>query len=77
MLALERGHQSRSGVPGGGSTDDAAGSGSEGQQGSAWCLGEHLQVAQSGQEGHGVLRECAGDDKVQLRPLASTILAFW
>ena len=25
MLALERGHQARSGVPGGGSTDDAAG----------------------------------------------------
>ena len=30
MLALERGHQAHGGVPGGGSTDDAAGSGSEG-----------------------------------------------
>ena len=30
MLALERGHQARGGVPGGGSTDDVAGSGSEG-----------------------------------------------
>jgi hypothetical protein len=28
-----------------------------------WCLGEHRQDAQSGQEGHGVLRECAGDGK--------------
>ena len=38
MVAFERGHQARGGVPGGGSTDDAAGSGSEGQQGS----GTHL-----------------------------------
>ena len=29
MLAFERGHQAHGGVPGGGSTDDAAGSGSE------------------------------------------------
>ena len=46
MLALERCHQARSGVPGGGSTDDASGSGLEGQQGS----GTHLagQVAVTG-----------------------------
>ena len=28
-----------------------------------WCLGEHRQGAQTGQEGHGVLRECAGHCK--------------
>ena len=44
MLAHERGHQAHGGVPGGGSTDDAAGSVSEGQQGS----GTHLEVAGDG-----------------------------
>jgi hypothetical protein len=45
MLALERGHQARGGVPGGGSTDDAAGSGSEGQQGSGTHLAGQVEVA--------------------------------
>jgi hypothetical protein len=45
MLALERGHQARGGLPGGGSTDDAAGSGSEGQQGSGTHLTGQVAVA--------------------------------
>ena len=48
ILALERGHQSRSGVPGGGSTDDAAGSDSEGQQGSGTHLAGQVAVADDG-----------------------------
>ena len=48
MLALERGHQARSGVPGGGSTDDAAGSGPEGQQGSGTHLAGQVAVAGDG-----------------------------
>ncbi len=48
MLALDRGHQSRSGVPGGGSTDDAAGSDSEGQQGSGTHLAGQVAVAGDG-----------------------------
>ena len=45
MLALDRGHQALGGVPGGGSTDDAAGSGSEGQQGSGTHLAGQVAVA--------------------------------
>ena len=45
MLALERCHQTHGGVPGGGSTDDAAGSGSEGQQGSGTHLAGQVAVA--------------------------------
>ena len=48
MLALERCHQAHSGVPGGGSTDDAAGSGSEGQQGSGTHLAGQVAVAGDG-----------------------------
>jgi hypothetical protein len=48
MLALDRGHQARGGVPGGGSTDDAAGSGSEGQQGSGTHLAGQVAVAGDG-----------------------------
>ena len=48
MLALECGHQALSGVPGGGSTDDAAGSGSEGQQGSGTHLAGQVAVAGDG-----------------------------
>ncbi len=48
MLALERCHQARGGVPGGGSTDDAAGSGSEGQQGSGTHLAGQVSVAGDG-----------------------------
>ena len=48
MLTLERGHQSRGGVPGGGSTDDAAGSVSEGQQGSGTHLAGQVAVAGDG-----------------------------
>ena len=48
MLALERGHQARCGVPGDGSTDDAAGSGSEGQQGSGTHLAGQVAVAGDG-----------------------------
>ena len=44
MLAHERGHQAHGEVPGGGSTDDAAGSGSEGQQGSGT---HHVGIRQS------------------------------
>ena len=33
-----------------------------------WCLGEHRQDAQAGQQqGHGVLRECAGHGKARPR----------
>ena len=48
MVAFERGHQARGGVPGGGSTDDAAGSGSEGQQGSGTHLAGQVAVAGDG-----------------------------
>ena len=48
MVAIERGHQARGGVPGGGSTDDAAGSGSEGQQGSGTHLAGQVAVAGDG-----------------------------
>ena len=48
MLALERGHQAYGGVPGGGSTDDAAGSGPEGQQGSGTHLAGQVAVAGDG-----------------------------
>ena len=48
MLAFERGHQAHGGVPGGGSTDDAAGSGSEGQQGSGTHLAGQVAVAGDG-----------------------------
>ena len=48
MLALERGHQAHGGVPGGGSTDDAAGVGSEGQQGSGTHLAGQVAVAGDG-----------------------------
>jgi hypothetical protein len=54
MLALERGHQALGGVSGGGSTDDAAGSGSEGQQGS----GTHLAPGQVAVAGDGALVFC-------------------
>ena len=48
MLAHERGHQAHGGVPGGGSTDDAAGSVSEGQQGSGTHLAGQVAVAGDG-----------------------------
>jgi len=48
MLALERSHQACGGVPGGGSTDDAAGSGSEGQQDSGTTLAGQVAVAGDG-----------------------------
>ena len=48
MFALDRGHQAPGGVPGGGSTDDAAGSGSEGQQGSGTHLAGQVAVAGDG-----------------------------
>ena len=48
VLALERGDQAHCGVPGGGSTDDAAGSGSEGQQGSGTHLARQVAVAGDG-----------------------------
>jgi hypothetical protein len=48
VLALERGDQAHCGVPGGGSTDDAAGSGSEGQQGSGTHLAGQVAVAGDG-----------------------------
>ena len=48
MVAIEHGHQARGGVPGGGSTDDAAGSGSEGQQGSGTHLAGQVAVAGDG-----------------------------
>ena len=54
MLAHERGHQAHGGVPGGGSTDDAAGSGSEGQQGSGT---HHVGIRQSRSFSHVGIRQ--------------------
>ena len=48
VLALERGDQALGGVPGGGSTDDASGSGSEGQQGSGTHLAGQVAVGGDG-----------------------------
>ena len=44
----QRGDQARGGVPGGGCTDDAAGSSSEGQQGSGMHLAGQVSVAGDG-----------------------------
>ena len=41
MLALERGHQAHGGVPGGGSMDDAAGSGSDSEESTFRSLYRH------------------------------------
>jgi len=85
VLALERGDQAHGGVPGGGSTDDATGSGSEGQQGSGTHLAGQVAVAGDGalvnigkvrQRAKKVAGSQSGFPKKSFSPLMSTCVQF-
>ena len=85
MLTLERSHQACGGVPGVGSTDDAAGSSSEGQQDSGTTLADQVAVAGDGalvnigkvrQRAKKVAGSQSGFPKKSFSPLMSTGVQF-